>query len=110
MTTRELKKRVSEWASIIGLADWKIDAEFVTDTQTKDTMAEVSWQPEWKEAEILFRREAQLKKTGRSIDHFIVHELLHIVLEGHKTVIEEYDPLYEAAINNIASLIIAKKL
>lgn len=106
MTTRNLNSRILSWALELGLADWAIEGTFVKETQSPDTCAEISWQPEWKEATICFRKEQHLLKTGRSMDHFIVHELLHLLLEGHKPITTEYDPSYEAALNTIASLLV----
>lgn len=108
MTTRQLKKRVADWQVVLGLSEWKIDAKFVKKTEIKNAIAETGWQPEWKEATVHFRSSAYIKLTGRSVDHFIVHELLHLLLEGHREPRSGYDPLYEAAINVIADLLIMK--
>lgn len=108
MTTRELKKRVYDWQVVLGLSEWKITAKFVKKTEIPNAVAETGWQPEWKEAEINFRFSRYIALTGRSVDHFIVHELLHILLEGHKEPRKGYDPLYEAAINIISDLLVMK--
>lgn len=48
------------------------------------------------------------KDTGQTVEHILVHELLHLVIDGHKATNTKYDPQHEAAINLLARVLVKR--
>ena len=65
--------------------------------------------PEHQTAEILILHPDYLrdhtKETGQTVEHIVVHELLHLVLDGHKPAGKD-DPQHEQAINCLARVLL----
>mgnify|MGYP001275651425 CR=1 FL=1 len=108
MTIREVRALVREWQSLIpGLKDWKISISWGSKPNMLDDHGEILdatclWQTEHALATILIRRAAP------EIEATILHELLHILLEGHTTR-RAYSAVFELGLNRLADLLVRFK-
>ena len=71
-----------------------------------------SFTPEHQSAEILILHPDYLqdhtKETGQTVEHIVVHELLHLVLDGHKST-GKSDSRHEQAINCLARALLKSR-
>lgn len=67
-----------------------------------------TWEPEYNVASI---EVASDLGSDADIEETLIHELLHLKLEGHKVLTRgyKYDPLYERALNVLARVLVAPK-
>lgn len=110
MTIRTLKKLTKEWAELLQLNGWEITPSFVEKTETEDAYGETTWSTEWKKAVVHMERPEVIEEDGiTTFERVLVHELLHIALEGHKPPSAEYDASYERALNILSELLVKLK-
>jgi len=67
------------------------------------------WTPEYKTAVIKILDPEKLEEDNTDVERTLVHELLHIMLQGHRTmdeVTKVYDPTFEAALNVLADVLV----
>lgn len=105
MTKRELNSIVKSWQNRLDLQDWKIRAHWKPKSEMLEDdggycMGKVLYSPEYGSADIYVLRELD-REEGDGIEDDIVHELLHILLEGHKAP-GPYDARFERALNVLA--------
>lgn len=105
MTQKQLNTFVASLVKLLNLDGWKIKTTIVEETETQDALAETSWQAEWKEAEIHILSPEYFAENSLSFRQFLIHELLHILFEGHKELEGIYEPPVEFAINTTSALI-----
>lgn len=106
MKQRELNVLVKKIQKILKLEGWKIKAKIVTKVETEGAMADVNYESEWKTAKIASYSPEYLKEHfGVSFRQNLIHEMLHLLIEGHKPADGPYDPQTEFAINTIAEII-----
>ena len=67
-----------------------------------DTDGKCIWSPEYASCEILLNK----RQPDTAIPHTIVHELVHLALQGHKENHCGYSAMYERGINRIATAIL----
>jgi predicted SprT family Zn-dependent metalloprotease len=67
-----------------------------------DKVGGVEYMPEHTFAEINILRTKDRKEKDDSIEEDIIHELLHLLISGHKHKQEKYDELFERGLNCIA--------
>ena len=106
----ELRRALNQWRDRLGLANFKIELaqgralppgqepEPFSKDLAHDCSGHTWWQAEYPEVLIVVRR-------GED-EATIVHELLHLRLEGHLTRPRKYDPLYERALNELADALV----
>ena len=102
----ELKKELSYWQKKLRLQDWKIEANFCHAYTLQGDLGEANVFPKKKVAEILItypdERDPNSVGGAELWQVTLIHELLHIVLDGiaprdEPTPVEE-----EQAVNNLA--------
>ncbi len=99
MRIAELRETCRYWQTELGLTDWRIHLRFPKAGEISQEYAgHTYWKPEYPEGLIIVDRSAGA--------HTIVHELLHIRLEGHRIACKRYDPLYERALNCLAEALL----
>lgn len=84
------------------LIEWDIKVEFDEGLDEDDTDGCISWQTDYKQATLKLnplRKEQSQRET-------IVHELLHLLFQGH-TDYSGRDPLFEFALNTLC-VVLAK--
>lgn len=103
----EFRAATAYWQGRLGLQEWKIKVVFGKPSADPDleremhegTLGNCCWDTETAEATILLHREAQIDT--------LVHEMLHLRLEGHRSPVE-YDQMYERALNAITTGLLGK--
>ena len=97
MRLPEIRERAKHWQSRLKLNDWNICVQWGTVKKMKDEDGKVEFCSEDLSATVYIHP----KCTKR--EETLVHELLHIVIEGDKTEDLKYDVHMERAINRIAA-------
>lgn len=107
----ELRQDLALWQAALGLQNWRIqlkrgkpvdhdDPEPFSAELAQDSVGHSWWMVESPNAVIAI-------KNGEGT-HTLVHELLHIRLEGHRQSPLKYDPHYERALNHLAEALLAQ--
>ena len=100
MKIGELRKVAKEWQSRLGLDHWKIEVRHGKEGEMDPSWcACVTWSCEYHSAFILVHK-------NHCTEHSIVHELLHVRLEGHLVKPLKYDSMYEFSLNHITDTLI----
>lgn len=108
MTIGELRQELKRIQVLLGLTEWSIRVSWGKPSEHPSydkgemdagSVGNACWHTEECKAWIYLRRGSEnLKET-------LIHELLHIRLEGHRENPMKYDALYERALNAIAAAI-----
>ncbi len=106
----DLKRDLAFWQAALGLQHWRIalkrgkhvdhEPEPFSAEIAGDSVAHCWWTVESPNAVI-----AMIRGEGM---HTLVHELLHIRLEGHRQSPRKYDAHYERAINHLTEALLAQ--
>lgn len=97
MTRAQIAKQCKYWQRRLGLREWSITVEIVSKTNMPKVLGTCRWSTEETSALIELREDAD--------ESTLVHELLHLVIDGHK-VYKRYSPPTERAINRIAAALL----
>lgn len=110
LSIKEIRKEATHWQRELGLGDWEIQVNwgrpaavpnFDKGEMEADSVGNVCWHTEESVAWVYLRRGAG------NVQETLVHEMLHVRLEGHREAPMRYDPLYERALNAIATALVA---
>jgi hypothetical protein len=102
LTIRQLRNLLLEWQSILKLTTWTITLNYGTNKYMGGNVGLNVFSPEEEISNIYLRR-----GEGEST---LVHELLHLVFDGHKAPEgQAYSTLHERAINRTAEALVAVK-
>ncbi len=98
MNLREVRKLVPYWQEILNIKEWKITVRWGRKKELPGEVGLNIWSVEELESDIL------LARNQPAVEETLVHELIHLVVDGHKdpSLEEAYDPLHERAINRLA--------
>lgn len=94
MRLKELIKRGRYWQDRLNLREWDIEFKWGTG---KGNQGECQW---WTEE---LRATVYISKRCKEKEQTLIHELLHIVFEGHKDLERGPDPHLERALNRTAN-------
>jgi len=101
MKLSELRQELPRFQARLRLQDWKLSVRWAKKGELADdeygTLDPWGY-PETHEISIVLRRGDGL--------HTMVHEMVHVKLEGHHQKERRYDPLYECAINHITDALL----
>lgn len=104
MTLRELRKCAARWQEALNLREWKIRVDWGTGDESPESGPVVGccqWNAEELQAKI------HITRGSVSQEETLVHEMLHIVYQGHlEAVPEEYDVHLERALNRTAAALV----
>ena len=112
---QRLQRLSRKWIKKLKLQNFqKIDIRLYSKEQMDGSLGLAHWSPEYGQAQVLILDPMENEDvTADEFEEFmevtLVHELLHIRLDGHKTmesVTANYDPAYEAAINILSDLLV----
>jgi hypothetical protein len=102
----ELRSELARLQPLLGLTEWQIRVQWGKPSERPDyskgemdagSVGNACWHTEECRAWIYLRRGSDnLRET-------LIHELLHVRLEGHRENPMRYDALYERALNAIAA-------
>lgn len=98
------------WQAAFALGHWDIDLAVHPGDEMQGRDAAVSAQAEYDHAVMALREPTELQPVD--MEESIVHELLHVLLEGHKNLAtssasESYDPMYERGLNVLAAVLVS---
>lgn len=110
MSKKELDALVGLWRDYLKLGHWTVNVEFQSGEDMGGRDAAVSAQAEYDTANMVVRQPTEGQPVD--VEESVVHELLHVLLEGHKNLAissheESYDPMYERGLNVLSSLLVA---
>lgn len=106
MTIRHARHILAEYMVRMDLTEWKIFLRWGTKEEMKDSQGQCTWSPEYTSAEIFLRRD----QPDVEIPHTLVHELVHLALQGHRPHDGRYSVMYERGINRLASAILRERV
>lgn len=99
MTLKKLRERCVFWQDLLNLKEWSITVRRPVKGDPKGNEGMAFW---WTE-----RLEAEVVITNGYGEEVLVHELIHIVFDGHQTYDPaDYSELHERAINRTAAAFI----
>ena len=97
MTIKLLRERCAYWQKRFQLLDWNIYLQWGSAREMKDLCGTCSWSVEDGIAVI------KLNRTMPNQEETVIHELIHIVLQGHLPELPPYDVHLERGINRMAA-------
>ena len=102
-----VNKLLKKWLVALELSPpvWnKVSVDFYDPSEEEDSEGSCGWQREYGEAWIYIS--SAIRGNWNDIEETIVHELIHLKLEGHKDLVsmapDKYDPVYENGLNVIS--------
>jgi len=98
MNIRKLRKVAEFWIDIFNLREWKIEIRWGTKKEMRDAVGLNYYSVEELKSEILIAKD----QTDAELESTLIHELLHLIFDGHKLPDDNYDPLHERALNRTA--------
>lgn len=99
VTIEQLTKRANYWCQLLGVDDkWNIGIEIGHVGEMEGCRGMNIISPEYQACKIMI--------APGEPEETLVHEILHIILDGHKADRDEYDPMHERAINKMASALV----
>lgn len=99
MTIKELRKNLRQLKKLFNLS-WDISLRWGTEAEMDGNLGLAYMSAEQESAVILLAK-------GEGLDT-LIHELLHVVFDGHKQLTAEgYDALHERALNKTAAVLVA---
>ena len=102
MTIRQARKILAEYLVRMDMTEWTVFLRWGTKKEMEDLDGRCIWSPEYTHCEIVIRRD----QADSEIPKTVVHELVHVCLQGHKENHSRYDTMYERGINRITLAII----
>lgn len=101
MTISEAREKLAFWRNVLNLPEWTIAIAWGSKREMGDAVGTCVWSPEEMVADIrLARRQDNPEQT-------IIHELIHVVLDGHKAMNGKYNEMQERAINRLADALLS---
>jgi len=102
VTIREAREYVDRWKNRMDLSDWTIATRWGTKAEMIDEKGDFclgycDWDHENKTAKI------RLARNRADTKHTIRHELVHLVLEGHREQPKRYVKPFETAIDRLST-------
>lgn len=81
VTQDDIRREVKYWTRMFGLSQWRIKVTFNVDDT--DSYAECHTSPEYFMATISFNVDRLGKQNRKTLQHTVVHELLHVLLSPY---------------------------
>lgn len=107
---QQLQRLARKWIRRLNLTTFnKIQISFAPESEMDEALGVAYWTPEYKTAVIKILDPEKLEEDDTDVERTLVHELLHIMLQGHRTMDEVtkiYDPTFEAALNVLADVLV----
>lgn len=94
MTSRQLTALGRRIMRRLDMHEWIAGAVFRV-RKLDGLDGESCWHPEERKCWIAV-------SPGPEMEETLVHECLHVLIEGHKPIVPDYDPGYELALNRMA--------
>lgn len=104
LTKAKIAALINKWKKKLRLQNWDIKFVLVDAEGLNGCAGTLEWQTEYHSATMHLARELERP----DMEETIIHELLHLLLEGHKNPVHRDVPLYESGLNTLSSLLIKK--
>jgi hypothetical protein len=102
LTKPQINAIVRRWQKKFGLTNWKITVVLVsTPEELSGCAGTLEWETEYHAATM--RLVSELPKAD--MEETIIHEFIHLLLEGHKSTSGRYDAMYERGLNTLSSVL-----
>jgi hypothetical protein len=101
-----LRQLTDLWVERLNLADWDIRVRYASKKELGENYGDCNWNPDERKARIRVRRPGVLRKDGEHLEDVLLHELLHLVLQGHAWEEEPYNVHIERADNALVEALI----
>mgnify|MGYP000901181915 CR=1 FL=1 len=101
MRIKEVRTLLSEWRDRLNLTQWDISVYWAASDIPPDIVGTCWWFTEEEKAEIHIRQ-----TEDADVEETLVHELIHLSLEGHKEPKHSTDRHYEQGINKLARALV----
>lgn len=108
MTTKELKQLFNYWVDKLELSPpvWRNSSiAFAKDADLENNLGQINWNIDHSAFSVQIANEKSHKRDDSDIEETLIHELLHLRIEGHKELDATRDPHLEKAINILASIL-----
>jgi hypothetical protein len=114
MTQSQLERLGKKWIRLLKLQPpaWEeITFEFRDHEELEKNAGMCLWQTEYRTAAIYIADPESYDETHEApdIEETLVHELLHLLLEGYSSEKRNYDPNYERGLDIIAQNLVKKR-
>jgi hypothetical protein len=107
VTIREARQILAEYRALLDLGEWDIRVRWSRQRELPDDeWGSMLWNPDTATAIMVINRGARL--TTAEIRSTVVHELLHVTLQGHRDHTGVREPMFERGLNRIAGAILAR--
>lgn len=93
------------WLKRLNLSDWRVKSSFVDPSTIAQNCAQCEWHPDTRQATIKLAYPSYLREQDTNIEETLVHELIHISLQGHRQY-RGYSNAEERTINSLATALI----
>ena len=107
---QQLQRLARKWIRRLNLTAFnKIQVSFAPESEMEEALGVAYWTPEYKTAVIKILAPDNPEDDEQDVERTLVHELLHIMMQGHRTmddVTKTYDPAFEAALNVLADVLV----
>ena len=107
---QQLQRLARKWIRRLNLTTFnKIQVSYAPKSEMEESLGHAYWTPEYKTAVIKILNPDDPEEDEQDVERTLVHELLHIMLQGHRImdeVTKVYDPIFEAALNVLADVLV----
>ena len=108
MTIRKARALVAYWQTVLGLTEWEIvEVRWCTPEEADEEDGHNNFYSEGPSSKIALRKD----QDDYDMEVTIVHELLHLMVDGHKDIEKlvgrHYDRMHERALNRLAKILIS---
>lgn len=88
---------------MLDMPEWSARTAFQFVKQLPDSdVAQCWWHTDERRAVISLMRNQKYRPDKRTIETTVIHEVLHLLLEGHDDIDGLRDPQYESALNRLS--------
>jgi hypothetical protein len=104
-----------KWVKKLCLTEWEIDFVFLPWEEMEGTVGRCHWQTEYHKATVQILDPATcpgedvVPYDASDIEQTLVHELLHIVIQGRSNIMPKYNANFERALNILSEVLAPKK-
>lgn len=102
----KLQTLVDKWSKIFKLHYLdELYVTFVPSDTVSGNCAYTYLSPEYRQAHVYIAPTEFLRDNGYDLEETLIHEFLHIVLQGHLAELPAYDPQFEYGINLLSQVL-----
>jgi hypothetical protein len=102
MTAKQVRPILRKWQRLLCLNQWKIRVQFgdLKSESNEQLDGCICWSGEYRDAFISIHKDA----LPADLESTVIHELCHLLLEGHLSAPRDYNSSYEFGLNTLSDL------